>query len=214
MSEEKKAKILIVEDDLIIKKTYTEELQAEGFVVYGAENGRDGLEVAIREEPDIILLDISLPDMDGLTLCDEIRKVNKEAKIIGLTSSNEVGIITQLLQRGGNGYLLKNMERAELLEAIWQVLAGKIYLSKAANQKLLEQYRNISTALAQAPLLTRREEEILQLLNEGLTSPQIAAKLFLSHYTVETHRKNLLQKFNATNSQLLLKLARQNKLLE
>lgn len=208
--------ILIIDDHPLVTDGVATMLKDsdEVRVTASAKTAKDALALLRNHQYDIILLDISLPDMDGLTLCDEIRKINKDAKIIGLTSSNEVGIITQLLQRGGNGYLLKNMERAELLEAIWQVLAGNIYLSKAANQKLLEQYRNINTALAQVPLLTRREKEILQLLNEGLTGPQIAAKLFLSHYTVETHRKNLLQKFNATNSQLLLKLARQNKLLE
>ena len=100
-----------------------------------------------------------------------------------------------------------------MLEAIDRVLNGKIYLSKAANDKILEQYRNIEMATQQTPVLTRRESEILQLLNEGLNGPQIAQKLSISPYTVETHRKNLMQKFNASNSQLLLKLARQNRLI-
>jgi DNA-binding NarL/FixJ family response regulator len=178
-----------------------------------AATAAEALALLSVESYDIILLDISLPDMDGLSLCEAIRKLNKQVKIIGLTSSNETSIIIQLLQHGGNGYLLKNMDRNELLEAVYTVLDGKIYLSKAANEKVLEQYRNISMALQQAPLLTRREKEILQLLNEGFTGPQIAKQLFLSHYTVETHRKNLMQKFNASNSQLLLKLARQNKLI-
>jgi len=187
--------------------------QDEIAVTGSAITAKETLHLLSQNEYDIILLDISLPDMDGLLLCSEIRKLNKEVKIIGLTSANETGIITQLLQRGGNGYLLKNMERNELLQAINTVLDGKIYLSKAANEKILEQYRNIEIATQQTPLLTRREKEILQLLNEGLNGPQIAKKLFLSPYTIETHRKNLMQKFNTTNSQLLLKLARQNKVI-
>ena len=183
-------------------------------VTGSAKTGKEALELLMQNSYDVILLDIGLPDMDGLTLCSEIRKINKDIRIIGLTSSNELGLITQLLQRGGNGYLLKNMERAELLEAVFTVLDGKIYLCKAANEKVLEQYRNIDMAVQPVPVLTRREKEILQLLNEGLTGPQIAKQLFLSPYTIESHRKNLMQKFNATNSQLLLKLARQNRLID
>lgn len=151
--------------------------------------------------------------MDGLELCEKIRAKNKKSRIIALTSTNEAGIITGLLQRGGNGYLLKNMERTELLEAIETVTSGKVYLSKAANEKVLERFQNTSSA-SSAPLVTRREKEILQLLADGMKGPQIAEKLFLSPLTIETHRKNLLRKFNANSVQLLLKIARDNDLVK
>lgn len=159
-------------------------------------------------EPEIILLDISLPDMDGLQLCDIIRKENKYSKIIGLTSANDSSIITQLLHRGANGYLLKNMERNELLEAIDKVMDGKIFLSKAANEKVLEHFSSVSTALNEMPAITRREKEILLLLEDGFNGPQIAEKLFISPYTVETHRKNLMQKLNVNSTQQLIKTAK------
>lgn len=208
--------LLIIDDHPLVTGGVNAMLKDNDQVVIAgsAKTGKEALELLSVNNYDVILLDISLPDMDGLTLCTEIRKSNKDTKILGLTSSNELGLITQLLQRGGNGYLLKNMERNELLEAIDTVLNEKIYLCKAANEKVLEQYRNIDMATQPAPVLTRREKEILQLLNDGLTGPQIAKQLFLSPYTVETHRKNLMQKFNASNSQLLLKLARQNKLID
>lgn len=159
-------------------------------------------------KPEIILLDISLPDMDGLQLCKIIRKENKYSKIIGLTSANESSIITQLLHNGANGYLLKNMERNELLEAIDRVISGKIFLSQAANEKVLEHFSSLSSALNEMPAITRREKEILLLLEDGLNGPQIAGKLFISPYTVETHRKNLMQKLNASSTQQLLKTAK------
>ena len=173
----------------------------------------EAIEYLNTEQPSVILLDISLPDIDGLELCSIIRKTNKASRIIGLTSTNEAGIISQLLARGGNGYLLKNMEREELLFAIDEVMDDRIFLSKAANQKLLEQYRSATEAAENTPVLTRREKEIVQLLNEGLNGPQIAAKLFISHYTVETHRKNLMQKLNANTTTGLLKVAKEHKLL-
>lgn len=208
--------ILIIDDHPLVTGGITAMLQdSDDISVTGsAKNAKEALLLLRVNSYDVILLDISLPDMDGLSLCGEIRKLDDTVKIIGLTSTNETGIITQLLRQGANGFLLKNMDRNELLEAIFQALKGKIYLSKAANEKVLEQYIQLNTNAQQPPLLTRRENEILQLLNEGFTGPQIAQKLFLSPYTVETHRKNLMQKLNATNSRLLLKLARQNKLIE
>ena len=177
------------------------------------KTGKEALAFLEKTSPDVILLDISLPDIDGLELCTLIRKKNKQTKIIGLTSTNEAGIITQLLANGGNGYLLKNMEREELITAIDEVMNGRIFLSKAANQKILEQFHSLKDALKNKPVLTRREKEILKLLYEGLTGPQIAEKLFLSPLTVETHRKNLMQKLNVNSVQQLLKVAGENKLI-
>lgn len=178
-----------------------------------ATTGKEAVEFLNSHQPEIILLDISLPDTDGLQLCDSIRKDNKYSKIIGLTSANESSIITQLLHRGANGYLLKNMERNELLEAIDKVMDGKIFLSKAANEKVLEQFSSLSSAINEMPAITRREKEILLLLEDGLNGPRIAERLFLSPYTVETHRKNLMQKLNVNSTQQLLKTAKTMRLI-
>lgn len=178
-----------------------------------ATTGADALDFLSSHQPEIILLDISLPDMDGLQLCDIIRKDNKYSKIIGLTSADDTSIIMQLLQRGANGYLLKNMERDEFLEAIDKVMDDKIFLSKAANEKVLEQFFSITSAVNEMPAITRREKEILLLLEDGLNGPQIADKLFLSPYTVETHRKNLMQKLNVSSTQQLLKTAKEMRMI-
>ncbi|MEO8770959.1 MAG: response regulator transcription factor [Ferruginibacter sp.] len=178
-----------------------------------ANTGAAAMEFLENNQPEIILLDISLPDINGMQLCEKIREKNKFSKIIGLTSSNDASIITQLLRNGANGYLLKNVERSELLEAIDEVMNGKVFLSKAANEKVLEQFASISTALTNMPALTRREKEILQLLADGLNGPAIAEKLFISHFTVETHRKNLMQKLNVNSTPQLLKKAIEKKLV-
>lgn len=178
-----------------------------------SKSGQEALAFLESTPVDIILLDINLPDIDGLELCETIRRKNKQVKILGLTSTNEAGIITQLLAKGGNGYLLKNMEREELLAAIDQVMDGKIFLSTAANQKVLEQFSSVNEAVKNAPVLTRREKEIVQLLYEGLSGPQIADRLFLSPYTVETHRKNLLQKLNVNSTQQLIRMAQEHKMI-
>lgn len=177
-------------------------------IIGTAATGAEALEFLNENTPEIILLDISLPDIDGLQLCDKIRSTNQKSKIVGLTSADDISIITQLLHRGANGYLLKNMERDELLAAIDVVMDGKVFLSKAANEKLLEQFTSVSTALHDAPSITRREKEILQLLDKGLNGPQIAEKLFISPYTVETHRRNLMQKLNVNSTQQLLNMVK------
>lgn len=208
-------KLVIIDDHPLVSGGVAMMLKDVNYVQIDASlaTGKQALKYLENGSPDIILLDISLPDIDGLELCDTIRKKNKQVKIIGLTSTNEAGIITQFLAKGGNGYLLKNMERDELLTAIDEVMDNKIFLSKSANQKLLEQFKTVSEAIHSTPVLTRREKEIIVLLHEGMNGPQIAEKLFLSPYTVETHRKNLMQKLNVNNTQQLLKVAAQHKLL-
>jgi DNA-binding NarL/FixJ family response regulator len=207
--------ILIIDDHPLVSDGVAAMMKGLDYMqIMGAcKSGKEALFFLKDHFPDIILLDISLPDMDGIDLCEQIRKQNKKTKILGLTSTNEAGIIRQFLAKGGNGYLLKNMERDELIMAIDEVINDKIYLSKAANQKILEQYQSVNDAVKSTPVLTRREKEILQLLYEGFNGPQIAEQLFLSPFTIETHRKNLLQKLNVNTTQLMLRYAKENKLI-
>lgn len=209
--------ILIVDDHPLVIDGLKTMLKDVGYMtIAGAvKNGKDAL-AFLQQHPDVsvILLDINLPDTDGLRLCDQIRSTNKSVKIIGLTYVNEAGIITQLIRKGANGYLLKNMEREELITAIDQVLDGSVYLSKAANEKIVQQLQAYDLPGDNVPALTRREKEILQLLSKGLTSHEIAEKLFLSTFTVDTHRRNMLQKFNVHNTQGLINLAKELRIMD
>jgi DNA-binding NarL/FixJ family response regulator len=205
-------KILVVDDHPLVIDGIRTMLKDESYlqIEAAAKTGKDALAFLETGIPvDVILLDINLPDTDGLRLCELIREKNKTVKILGLTYVNEAGIITQLIKKGGNGYLLKNMEREELIDAINKVMDGTIYLSKAANEKIIQQLQGHGLSQKEIPVLTRREKEILQLLSEGMTSNEIAGKLFLSNYTVDTHRKNMLQKFNVHNTQSLMNVVRE-----
>jgi DNA-binding NarL/FixJ family response regulator len=208
-------RILIIDDHPLVRDGIKTMLKGESAmkIIGSCKTSAEALTFLTTNTPDIILLDIGLPDMDGLQLCEKIRETNKQSKILGLTSFNEAGMISGLLQRGGNGYLLKNMERSELLNAIKAVVEGRIFLSTAANEKILEQFQHPKTSPTDSPLLTRREKEILLLLSEGLKGPEIATKLFLSPLTVETHRKNLCKKLNANSVQMLLKVAREKHII-
>lgn len=203
-------KLIIIDDHPLVADGIATMLKDESYlqIVASAKTGRQGLAI-LREYPDceVILLDINLPDTDGLQLCEQIRQVYPNLKIIGLTSVNEAGIISQMIRRGANGYLLKDMEKEELLHAINRVLDGHVYLSKGANDKILQQLRELDINPHQVPMLTRREKEILSLLDQGLSSQEIASRLSLSIHTIDTHRKNMLQKLNVHNTPALLKAA-------
>ncbi len=204
-------KILIIDDHPLVTDGIRTMLKDESYlhIEAAAKSAKDALSFLSDNVVDIILLDINLPDIDGLRLCELIREKNKTVRILGLTYVNEAGIINQLIKKGANGYLLKNMEREELIDAINQVMDGTIYLSKAANEKIVQQLQAHEYSKDNVPALTRREKEILGLLSEGLTSNEIAARLFLSNHTVDTHRKNMLQKFNVHNTTSLMNVVRE-----
>ncbi|HMC85553.1 MAG TPA: response regulator transcription factor, partial [Chitinophagaceae bacterium] len=149
-------KVMIIDDHPLVADGIQMMLKDVDYlcVVATVKTAAGAIQFLDNNEPEIILLDINLPDMDGLHLCNLIREKNKYSKIIVLTSANDSSIITQMLHLGANGYLLKNMERDEFLEAINKVLEGKIFLSTAANEKVLEQFSSVSTALYGLPALT------------------------------------------------------------
>lgn len=203
-------KLIIIDDHPLVADGVATMLKDESYfeIVASARTGRQALNVLSGHSGcDVILLDINLPDTDGLQLCEQIRRSYPSVKIIGLTSVNEAGIISQMIRKGANGYLLKDMEKEELITAINKVLDGHVYLSKGANEKILQQLRELDINPNHIPMLTRREKEILTLLDKGLSSQDIAEKLSLSIYTIDTHRKNMLQKLNVHNTPALLKAA-------
>jgi DNA-binding NarL/FixJ family response regulator len=156
-----------------------------------------------KEHPDVILMDIGLPDRSGVDLCAEVKQKYPFIRIIGLSTFNQHSFIEKMMESGASGYVLKNASGQELSNAIKKVHAGQVYLSFEASM-VVKSHQN---SLAQLPMLTRREKEILTLISEGYTNPRIAEKLFVSINTVDTHRKNLLAKFNVSNTATLIRMA-------
>lgn len=156
--------------------------------------------------PDVILMDISLPDISGIDLCKEVKEKYPSVFIIGLSTFNQLSFIERMMENGASGYVLKNATRGELIEAIEVVAKGKTYLSYEAVQ-------TIKSKPESDIVLTRREKEVLGLIADGMTNNEVAQKLFISVTTVDTHRKNLLAKFDAKNIASLIKSAMQLKLI-
>lgn len=205
-----KVKILIVDDHPVIFEGLKNLLKDIEFVEVSGHctDGAGTREFLEQHTADIILLDINLPDTNGMDLCLELKKNYKNIKIIALSNYSERSMIQRMIDNGASGYLLKNAGSSELLEAISMVLNGKDYYSSEVTKKLAE-----SSETQTIPKLTRREKEILELIAEGEASSAIADKLFISHLTVETHRRNIIQKFQATNMFSVLKIAIENKII-
>jgi DNA-binding NarL/FixJ family response regulator len=160
-----------------------------------------------NQQPDVLLLDINLPDKSGIDLCKEIKAKYPDIQILGLSSFNQQSYIQKMMQNGASGYVLKNASIEEIVKAIETAMNGEVFLSDQASIELEE------NKYALIPVITRREKEVLTWIAKGLTNKEIADKLFVSTTTVDTHRKNLLAKFQVKNTASLISLATQNELL-
>ncbi|WP_299521607.1 response regulator transcription factor [Winogradskyella sp.] len=157
-------------------------------------------------KPDVLLLDINLPKSNGIELCGFISKTYPDISIIGLSNYSDTSFIKNMMRNGANGYLLKNTCKDELIEAIKTIHSGNTYLPKILKDKLLNESIGVQSS-SFIPQLTRREQEILECVANELTNNEISEQLFISTKTVESHRKNLLQKFGVRNTAGLIKEA-------
>jgi DNA-binding NarL/FixJ family response regulator len=177
-----------------------------------AHTGTEALQLALTNDYDICLLDISMPKMDGIEVSKKIMTEKPDQKIIILTTYDDFGIITEMIHCGVKGYLLKNCSKTQLLEAIRMVASGKVYFTDEAYKAIMSNYKTYAARekKPETPLLTVREIEIVQLLSREFTNDKIASALKISYRTVETHRKNIMHKTGAHNLAGLLKFAYKN----
>ena len=214
-------RILIADDHPIFIDGIVSLIEGiEGFsVVETAENGKVAIEKIPVAKPDIILMDINMPVMEGVEATRIIKETYPAVKVIMLTMYDEIRLIKDVLEIGARGYILKNIGRNDLIKALETVSSGKPYLDPAVQEKMITSLSGNSEEEDDEPndemveSITQREMEILQLIAIGLTSGEIAKKLFISKNTVETHRKNVLGKLNVKNTASLLKFAYQNGLV-
>lgn len=194
-----KTKLFIVDDHYMVIEGIRSLLQNEKDIEWmgHATNASSCLAFLKRQEPDVILMDINLPDKSGIDLCKEVRELYPAVAILGLSTFNQQPVIRNMMDNGASGYVLKNATKEELLTAVTAVRMGKTFLSFEAVQSLRE-------ITSEAPVITRREKEVLQLIAGGLTNAEIAEKLCISISTVNTHRKSLIEKFDVANTAVLI----------
>lgn len=206
LQEKKHYSIVLIEDHSIFIEGLLSVLRKSGHaeVIGTFGSGREALDFLQQQYVDIVFLDISLPGgMSGIEICSAIHRLHPETKVIALSNHTERDIINDVLSNGANGYLLKNASMQDLENAIELVMQGQCVMSEEVRSIIFSAPDNS----LRSPRLTAREKEILYWIGEGLTTSAIAAKLFITVQTVESHRYNLLQKFEVPNAVVLVKKA-------
>ncbi len=187
-------------------------------VICKCYTGEEVLKQLKEVQPDIILLDINLPGITGIEVSKTVLAEYPEVKILAISMFNEESFVTEILNNGAQGYILKNTGRKELLDAIRTICGGKTYFSKDVTntimKSLMKKRMESKGSTKLIPKVSRREKEVLKLIVEEFTTQEIAKELFISLKTVESHRSSLLNKLNARNTAGLVRITMENKILE
>lgn len=211
--------VLIAEDHLMVRAGIRALLEkaSDIHVVGEASNGQEAVELVEKHIPDVLVMDIMMPRLNGIQAAENIRKLKLPTRILLLSMYSDEGLIYQALQSGVKGYVLKSSVSDELLWAIRTVAEGKTYLSSQVSEIMVE---NAVNPHAHGPnhdplsMISPREKEILQLIAEEHTSSEIAKLLFISEKTVEKHRASLMEKLNVRNLAGLVRLAVKHRLVD
>ncbi len=213
-------KVLIADDHTIVRQGLRSLLEgAEDVEVVGeAEDGRQAITQAEALQPDIIVMDIAMPGLNGLEATREIRRRFPQIRVLTLTMHRDPQYVFRLLQAGASGYLLKDSAKEALLAAIQAVHRGETFLSPEVSRQVIDAYiqrgEDAVTATVPFDTLTTREREVLQLIAEGYTSRQIAGQLAISVKTVNNHRARIMDKLNIRDIAGLTRFAVQNGLIQ
>jgi DNA-binding NarL/FixJ family response regulator len=203
-----KKRIVIAEDHTILRQGLKALLKSNDNleVVGEAEDGLEAIRCVEKKTPDLLLLDLNMPRMDGISVINEVKKRHPETKIIVLTMHMQEEYILEAFKSGAQGYCLKASSHEELLMAINAVLSGKFYVSPEISGKVLEGFlegqKNIKKK-SSWDMLTQREKEVLKLVGEGYQNKEIADYLFISVKTVEKHRANIMEKLDLHSASAL-----------
>ncbi|MFM9910738.1 MAG: response regulator [Chitinophagaceae bacterium] len=199
-----KINILIVDDHPMVLEGLRSLLSGISYLQIAgiATNAFEAMDLIKHAVVEVAIVDINLPDINGIELTKKIKTEYPAIKVLAMSTFKERSYISQMIHNGASGYLVKSASKEEIEEAILTAHEGKLYLSMDINTV------DINTQLnTKVPAISTREKEVLGLIADGLTNHQIASQLFISLHTVESHRKNLLIKFDANNTATLIKLA-------
>jgi len=201
-------RVVIVDDHKILVEGLCGLISDSGMAtVVGVAHSAQECRLSIHFwKPDVLMLDVGLPDISGLDYCKELKEQFPDMKILALTTHNEYTVVKQMLDNGASGYLIKNAMASEVLEGIKAVASGHIFLSHEVDVLMKRPSEKVVW-------LTQRERELLRLITEGYTNAEIADKIFLSAETIKGYRKNLLLKLGAKNTAVLVKMALEQKLV-
>jgi two-component system response regulator NreC len=213
MERTSKIRVLFADDHAIVRKGLSMLVNAQSDMEVAAEaaSGEEALREAQRVQPDVVVMDVSMPGMNGIEATRRLLEMLPRTRVIGLSMYKDLVYVRELLRAGASGYLVKDCDDAELLLAIRAAARGEAYLSPAATAAVLTDYRRNVTS--PVDLLTSREREVLVMIAEGKTNKEIASALNLSVYTVESYRGSLMEKLNLHNAGDVVRFALRNGLI-
>jgi DNA-binding NarL/FixJ family response regulator len=192
-------RILVVDDHALFRDGIVSLLIASGFEIIGqAENGAQAVAAALALRPDLVLMDVSMPEMSGLEALREIKRQAPEIQVVMLTISDDDNDLLAAIQAGARGYLLKNLNSKAFFEGLEALKRGEVAMAGKTMARLFEKLAEVKTS-APATYLTERETELLKLVAAGLPNREIAQRLFISENTVKYHLKSVLQKLGVKN---------------
>ncbi len=213
-----KIRVLLADDHAVLRAGLRALLNAESdiIVIGEAGDGEEAIKLTLELKPDVLVLDLNMPSSGGLAALKKLRRMGSDARVLVLTMHAEERYLFQVLQEGGNGYVLKSSADTDLLEAIRAVRSGEVYLHPAAQKTLLKGYLTTRGRQAEEthPTLSEREEEVLRLTAEGYTSQEIGEKLIISAKTVDTYRSRIMEKLGFKHRSELVHYALRHGLLE
>jgi two-component system, NarL family, response regulator NreC len=210
----KRTRILLVDDHAVVRQGFKMILDAQSDmeIVGEAANGREAVELAAQLNPDIVVMDVAMPELNGIEATRRVIASDPHIRVIALSMHKDSVYVREILRAGARGYLLKDSGADELVKAIRAVAGGESYLSPAVSNAVLDDYRKHVTN--PIDLLTSREREVLQMLAEGKTNKEIAVVLNLSVYTVDAHRGRIMEKLNLHSINELVRFALRNGLID
>jgi two-component system, NarL family, response regulator NreC len=210
----KRIRILLADDHAVVRQGFRMILAAQPDmeIVGEAGNGREALELAGSLKPDVVVMDVAMPELNGIEATRRLAEFAPHARVIALSMHKDSVYVREILRAGARGYLLKESGAGDLVTAIRAVASGEGYLSPAVSDAVLDDYRRHVTN--PIDLLSSREREVLQMLAEGKTNKEIAAILNLSVYTVDAHRGRIMDKLNLHSINDLVRFAVRNGLIE
>ena len=207
-------RILLADDHAVVRQGFKMILgaQSDMEIVGEAGNGRDAVELAERLKPDVVVMDVAMPEMNGIEATRRLAESVPHARVVALSMHKDSVYVREILRAGARGYLLKDSVAADLVSAVRAVARGEGYLSPQVSNAVLDDYRRHVTH--PIDLLTSREREVLQMLAEGKTNKEIATVLNLSVYTVDAHRGRIMEKLNLHSINELVRFALRNGLID
>ena len=193
-------RLMLVDDHRMLREGLRRSLEEEGFYVVGeAADGEAAVRLVPAAKPDVILMDVSMPDMDGIEATKRILQTSPEQRVVMLTMHADKDLIDQAIKAGAVGYLTKDCSIDEVIDAVRMAANGETALSPALAKTMLTEVRKIDEKAAREEdrLVTKREEEVLQLIADGCSTPEVAQKLYISQKTVKNHLASIYEKLNA-----------------